>query len=110
MAWAKTIRFGPPIGICLPRCDPFDGNSCPDTGTCLVAETVQHDTFAHGSHQGDLSLDQPCDNTHACAPGLMCANMTNPNLPSLCRPVCDAEHPCSDGTSGLGSYGYGHCD
>lgn len=40
---------------------------------------------------GGIELDQPCDDSFACAPGLLCLSGSSQSTDYVCKPYCDSE-------------------
>jgi hypothetical protein len=106
----------PNAGVCMERCDLFDGDACQDGVHCAVVPNLRDD---------DGRLTAGCWATAAtpaggactggCSDGLSCVR--NPTTgEDVCQAPCDDDHPCAGGgactptaTPVEGSPGVGFC-
>jgi hypothetical protein len=80
------------LGLCFPApppsgCDPVRGTGCLTGLTCQVAQTGQHSCATAGG----ATVDQPCQGSGDCAPGLGC--FSGGGGTTTCRPYCDTRGP-----------------
>ncbi|MBU1411620.1 hypothetical protein KKC22_08890 [Myxococcota bacterium] len=54
--------------------------------------------------QNELPQGEPCDNTLACASGLICSGTANPADEVICRPICENSEDCISLGSSVGLY------
>lgn len=78
-----------------PPCSPL-ASSCPSPTACLYDTTKQ--TFGCAKGTGTATLDQPCKDEAACAPGFACSIFMN-NTSGHCTPYCTSSEDCGNGRS-----------
>lgn len=85
-------------------CDPFDVT--PASFTCYVGNDplAGPDLYIMGTN-GKCGT---CTQSNDCQPGNFCTGYTG--SPGVCQPLCDQDHPCSEGSCVSVLYqGYGYC-
>lgn len=80
-----------PHGVCVQTCTVF-ADVCGDDGLrCAAAMDVEGDYFGYCEIIGSLGDGEPCTLTSQCQDGMLCELEGQ-----VCRPSCDADHPCPD--------------
>ena len=74
--------------VCLAACEPF-GEPCPSDYTCAPLDESYWLCAPLRDRRPPMG-GEPCSGV--CAPGLTCA------ADDVCRPYCNDEHPCEQGT------------
>lgn len=79
------------VGHCTVSCDGVFSDTCQPGTKCLasndIADTRRYSCFS----SSDKPAGEACTSNNDCAPGLGCDQ--------ICRPFCDATHPCGSNES-----------
>lgn len=109
---ARVSDQSPPDGFCGPPCRPF-GNDCGSAMTCAdvwssAADPNRYLVFCRVP--GPLADGASCGKDEDCGVDRACI-ASSPNSATVCRPLCDAAHPCAAGSCQVedAASGVGYC-
>jgi hypothetical protein len=90
-ACVSEVQDTETVTYCTTPCDPFAGDPCRGTASCLLFEVggAWNHFYCVGAPSTRTQGDA-CTSLTGCAPGLVCD--------SVCRALCSDAHPCSAGT------------
>lgn len=93
----RCINISEPhlYGVCIPTCEPFA--PCPDNLDCANALPDIDGLSAALVCRvpGPKTTGMECQSDLDCASNLLCNILINPRR---CIPLCDTNHPCTEGT------------